>query len=80
MITYRNLKLWLKDQFENGLELHTLFPESHYNKLTGKPKVQYATEQEALQAIETLAKNHTVRFNCYKCLYCDGYHICKNYG
>lgn len=79
MIKFRNFKLWLKTIKEGGIRFDALLPSSHYNHLTGKAKVAYPTEQDAKEAACQMSKRHKVRFDCYKCLYCDGWHLRKVY-
>lgn len=45
----------------------------------GKDKVMYNTKETARKAADSMAKKIGARFDVYKCLYCDGYHIGKHH-
>lgn len=84
----KNIFLALKDQLplkrlfinffitRNGLGLFHI--NSHIAVYSGKPKVMYNTRKSALKAAESMSKKKSVHFSCYKCAWCDGYHIGKN--
>lgn len=49
---------------------------SHVNKSTGIPKIEYETPGSARKAIINMKKKHPhSHFTFYKCLYCGNYHI-----
>lgn len=50
---------------------------SHYRSDIGKEKVSYSLKS-ALKASEQMEEKTGRSFSCYKCIYCDGYHIGKN--
>lgn len=50
---------------------------SHY-RFDGKEKVSYNTKKSAEKAAKKMMKKQGVYFSNYKCLFCDGYHLCKN--
>lgn len=87
-IKWRNLKIWLKDQFKRKTWFRNFFItrnawgafsiNSHVNQHNGKPKVMYNTLATALKSAEAMSKKHNTHFSTYKCLFCDGYHIGKN--
>lgn len=87
-IKWRNLKLWLKDQFKRKTWFKNMFItrnvwaafsiNSHINQHNGKPKVMYNTEKTAIKSAEAMSKKHNAHFSYYKCLFCDGYHVGKN--
>ena len=87
-IKWRNLKLWLGDQFRRKTWFKNFFItgnawggfsiNSHQNQHTGKPKVMYNTVKSAQKAAEQMSKKHNTHFSFYKCLFCDGYHVGKN--
>lgn len=51
---------------------------SHYRD-DGLPKVEYHSKAIAIRAAESMKKKRGVHFSNYKCMYCDGYHIGKNF-
>ena len=87
-IKYKNLKIWLADQWKRKTFFRNFFItrnawgafsiNSHINQGTGKPKVTYNTIEGAKKAAESMSKKHNTHFSFYKCLFCDGYHIGKN--
>lgn len=87
-IKYRNLKIWLSDQFSRKVWFRNFFItrnawgafsiNSHMNQHTGNPKVTYNTVEGAKKAADVMSKKRGVHFSYYKCLFCDGYHIGKN--
>ena len=87
-IKWRNLKIWLKDQFKRKTWFRNFFitgnawgglhVNSHINQHTGQPKVMYNTEKSAIKAADSMSKKHGTHFSAYKCAFCDGYHVGKN--
>lgn len=87
-IKWKNLKIWLKDQFSRKTWFRNMFitfnawaafsVNSHINQHTGKPKVMYNTEKTAIKSAEKMSQKHNAHFSYYKCLFCDGYHVGKN--
>ena len=87
-ITWKNLKLWFKDQFKRKTWFRNFFIthnawaafsiNSHINQHTGKPKVEYHTEKTAIKVAGQLSEKYGAHFSYYKCLFCDGYHVGKN--
>ena len=87
-ITWRNLRIWLADQFKRKTFFRNFFIprnawgafsiNSHINQHTGKPKVTYNTVETARKSAEKMGQKHNTHFSYYKCLFCDGYHIGKN--
>jgi hypothetical protein len=87
-IKYRNLKIWLSDQFSRKVWFRNFLItrnawgafsiNSHMNQHTGNPKVTYNTVEGAKKAAEAMSKKRGAHFSYYKCLFCDGYHIGKN--
>ena len=67
-IKWRNLKLWLGDQFRRKTWFKNFFItgnawggfsiNSHQNQHTGKPKVMYNTIKSAQKAAEQMSKKH----------------------
>lgn len=87
-IEFRNLKIWLLDQFKRKVWFRNFFItrnawgafsiNSHINQHTGQPKVTYNTVKTAKNSAEAMSKKTGAHFSYYKCLFCDGYHIGKN--
>lgn len=87
-ITWRNFKLWFKDQFRRKRFFYNMFISrnawgafsinSHINQHTGQPKITYNHLETALKSAEKMSEKHNIHFSVYKCLFCDGYHIGKN--
>lgn len=87
-ITWRNLKLWFKDQFKRKTWFRNMFItfnawsafsiNSHINQHTKKPKVMYNTEKTANKSAGQMSRKYNTHFSYYKCLFCDGYHVGKN--
>jgi hypothetical protein len=44
----------------------------------GSPKIKYGSKASAQKAVKAMEKKRGVPFGCWKCVYCDGYHIGKN--
>ena len=49
---------------------------SHYTK-EDKLKQRYNTEASALRAANSMMEKYKGVFRCYKCAYCNGYHVGK---
>lgn len=87
-IKWKNLKIWLKDQFKRKTWFRNFFItrnawgvfsiNSHINQHTGQPKITYNTLKTSLKSAEVMSKKYNTHFSIYKCLFCDGYHIGKN--
>ena len=87
-ITWKNFKIWFKDQFSRKRFFYNMFISrnawgafsinSHINQHTGQPKVTYNTLKTAMKSAEKMSEKHNTHFSVYKCLFCDGYHIGKN--
>lgn len=87
-ITWRNLRIWLADQFKRKVWFRNFFItrnawgafsiNSHINQHTGKEKVCYPNVESAKMAADAMSKKREAHFSYYKCLFCDGYHIGKN--
>ena len=87
-ITWKNFKIWFKDQVKRKRFFYNFFItrnawgafsiNSHINQHTGKPKITYGSTKSALKAAEAMSKKNNTHFSIYKCLFCDGYHIGKN--
>lgn len=66
-IKWKNLKIWLKDQFSRKTWFRNMFitfnawaafsVNSHINQHTGKPKVMYNTEKAAIKSAEKMSQN-----------------------
>ena len=88
MIKYKNLKIWLIDQWKRKTFFRNFFItrnawgafsiNSHMNQSNKKLKVKYNTIESAKKSAEIMSKKYKVHFSYYKCLFCDGYHIGKN--
>lgn len=50
---------------------------SHVNR-TGIPKIVYGSKISATKAAAAMAKKKGCRFDNYKCVHCDGFHIGNN--
>ena len=87
-IKWKNFKIWIADQFRRKVWFRNFFItgnawgafsiKSHINQHTKQPKVMYNTKETAMKSAAVMSKKHHTRFGCYKCLFCDGYHIGKN--
>lgn len=87
-IKWKNLKIWLKDQFSRKNWFKNMFItfnawaafsiNSHINQHTGQPKVMYHTEKTASKSAGQMSRKYKAHFSYYKCLFCDGYHVGKN--
>lgn len=53
-------------------------PNSHFGKLTRKPKVEYGHLHTAEKAARSMGEKWGGEFSAYKCVFCDGYHIGRN--
>lgn len=66
-IKWKNLKIWLKDQFKRKAWFRNFFItrnawgafsiNSHINQHTGQPKITYNTLKTALKSAEVMSKN-----------------------
>ena len=83
----RNILLALKDQgpprrllgnLKKGHMKGLISIRSH-TTAKGKLKVRYNTKSTAEKAAMSMGRKHRRYFSNYKCLYCDGYHIGKNW-
>lgn len=84
MIQLRNILLWIRDQWSENKFFYDIFSgnvllmfnkTSHINGITGKPKVDYESIEEA--RYKAIKMSRKTPFIYYKCLYCNGYHISK---
>lgn len=82
----KNIILAFKDQLPFKRLMRNIFTgrirgvlskRSHMTK-EGKLKIMYNTEATAIRSAKAMAEKKGVRFDPYKCLWCDGYHIGKN--
>jgi len=83
-----NLILAIKDQLPLKRLLINFFitrnawgmfhKNSHIAVYSGKPKVPYPTKESASKAANSMSNKKGVHFSCYKCVWCNGYHIGKN--
>jgi len=88
MIKWKNFKIWIRDQFRRKTWFRNFFITgnawggfskwSHVNQTTGKEKIMFNTLEGAQKAADRMSKKYETHFSCYKCLFCDGYHIGKN--
>lgn len=88
MITWRNLKLAIKDQLPLRRFLHGLFItgnarglfhlNSHRRQDNKQPKISYSTKEKATKAADRMHRRTGAFYSPYKCLFCDGYHIGKS--
>lgn len=83
----RNIVLALKDQMPLGRFLRNLMKgnfrgllhkRSHYRH-EGQAKIAYGSKASAQKAAKKMTEKTGVYFSNYKCLYCDGYHLGKNW-
>lgn len=68
----------LRNFFVNGNGWGLFSVNSHINKKSGKPKVVYATYEEAKRSADALSRKYGGDVSAYKCIFCDGYHIGNN--
>lgn len=54
-----------------------IFSKWSHQRKDGKLKQKYNTEASALRASESMERKYGGRFRCYKCLFCDGFHVGK---
>jgi hypothetical protein len=54
-----------------------IFSKYSHLKKDGIAKQTYNTEASALRAAEAMQKRYDGTFACYKCMFCDGYHVGK---
>lgn len=84
----RNLYLALKGQLPIKRFVRNFFitrnawgmfhQNSHINRGSGKPKVEYGSQASAEKSAAAMQRKHGGVFRPYKCVFCDGYHIGKN--
>lgn len=83
----RNIWLVFKDQLPlkrmwrnicNGNIRGILHKRSHFRH-EGGSKVTYNTKATARKSADAMSKKTGFRFDPYKCLWCDGYHIGKHH-
>lgn len=71
-IKYQPLKEW----FVTGNAWGIFSKNSHVSQRSGEEKICFPTESSALKAAVSLnRKNGTESMVCYKCVFCDGWHI-----
>ena len=86
LLTFKNLKLALIDQFplkrllRNLFKGHILglFSKRSHVRDSNQPKIMYHSKASAMKAANAMSKKHGVHFSNYKCLHCKGYHVGKN--
>ena len=54
-----------------------IFSKHSHIKKDGLEKQKYNTEASALRAAEAMQKRYEGKFACYKCMFCDSYHVGK---
>jgi hypothetical protein len=54
-----------------------IFSKHSHTKKDGVEKQKYNTEASALRAAEAMQKRYEGKFACYKCMFCDGFHVGK---
>jgi hypothetical protein len=54
-----------------------VFSKHSHTRKDGLAKQTYNTEASALRAAEAMQKRYDGTFACYKCMFCDGYHVGK---
>lgn len=62
----------------NGNIRGVLHKRSH-TRQDGQAKVAYGSKETAVKSADAMSKKVNARFDTYKCLWCDGYHIGKHY-
>jgi len=86
-IKIKNLFLALKDQgpwkrfYTNFFKTKNgrgIFYERSHLTMKGKEKVKYGHKDSALRASEAMEIKYGGHYSCYKCIFCDGYHVGKN--
>lgn len=89
-MTPRNLALGVFDQLASRNAFRDIFithaawgifhENSHTNRRSGKPKIAHATKEKARTAAGSMSRSNGTQFDAYKCIFCDGYHIGRNYN
>jgi hypothetical protein len=83
----RNIYLAIKDQMPlrrfirnllKGNLLGLIHKRSHFRH-EGQAKVAYGSKKTAEKAAKKMKEKQGVYFSNYKCFYCDGYHLGKNW-
>ena len=62
----------------NGNLRGLIHKRSHFTH-EGNPKVAYGSKKSAEKAAKKMFEKRGVYFSNYKCMYCDGYHLGKNW-
>jgi len=84
----KNVGCWLTDQIGRPDRFRRLLLErtawgafsiySHVKRSSGKPKIAYSTKHKAENAAVDMEKKYGKPFTVYKCLFCDGWHVCQD--
>jgi len=68
---------FLRNLFKGNL-LGLLHKRSHFRD-DGQAKIAYGSKATAEKSARKMTEKKGVYFSNYKCLYCDGYHLGKNW-
>ena len=69
-----------KDWFEQIITKRNawgIFSKYSHQRKDGKIKQRYNTETSALKAVESMEKKYNNKYKCYRCAFCEGFHIGK---
>lgn len=87
-ISLKNLGLVIRDQMPihklvynlivTGVAWGVFSKNSHIALGTGKPKIRYPDKESASKAAKWMERRYGGKFDGYKCIYCDDYHVGRN--
>ena len=88
-VKLKNIYLALKDQLPLARFFRNFFITGHGRGLfskrshftvAGKEKVSYGSKASAKKAAEKMQKKTGYYYSTYKCIFCDGHHLGRNYA